>query len=64
MMRDFRYDLESVFEKALKKENARTRGIDYLEICESRDIIQHRILWKPRDTKYKSDAFIDPNNKK
>ena len=64
MMRDFRYDLASAFEKALKKENVRTRGIDYLEICESRDIIPLRILWKPRDQKYKSDAFIDSNNKK
>ena len=57
-------DLESVFEKALKKENARTRGNDDLEITEGRDTIHIYILWKARDQKYKSDGFMDSNSKK
>ena len=63
-MRDLWHEIESASKKVLKKENARTRGIDDLEISESRDTIHIHILWKARDEKYKSDGFIDSNSKK
>ena len=64
LMRDLWHEIESAFKKVLKKENARTRGIDDLEITESRDTIHIHILWKARDQKYKSDGVIDSNSKK